>query len=160
MSAPAQERMRQVCTFMVDGLLFGVDVAQVQEVLRYQEMTPVPLASSVVSGLINLRGEIVTALDMRQRLGMPPRAENLPPTNLILRDQQRVISLLVDEIGDVVEVSTDSFEPAPETLPPASRALIDGVYKFKPQLLLLLNTERAVRVEPFGAIKRNEHVSQ
>jgi purine-binding chemotaxis protein CheW len=151
---------QQVCTFTVDGLLFGVNVVQVQEVLRFQEMTPVPLAPAVVSGLINLRGQIVTALDMRQRLGLPARSADTPPTNLILRDQQRVVSLLVDEIGDVVEVSTDSFEPAPETLPPASRALIDGVYKFKPQLLLLLNTERAVRVEPFGAIKRNEHVAQ
>jgi len=150
----------QVCTFTVDGLLFGVDVVQVQEVLRFQEMTPVPLAPAVVSGLINLRGQIVTALDMRQRLGMPARAADMPPTNLILRDQQRVVSLLVDEIGDVVEVDADCFEAAPETLPPASRALIDGVYKFKPQLLLLLNTERAVRVEPFSGTKRNEHVSQ
>ena len=155
MSAIVSNPVRQVCTFTVDGLLFGVDVVQVQEVLRYQEMTPVPLACSVVSGLINLRGQIVTALDMRQRLGMPPRASDTAPTNLILRDQNRVVSLLVDEIGDVVEVEADAFEPAPETLPPASRALIDGVYKFKPQLLLLLNTERAVRVEPFGAIKRN-----
>jgi purine-binding chemotaxis protein CheW len=160
MNAPRVNEARQVCTFTVDGLLFGVDVVQVQEVLRFQEMTPVPLAPAVVSGLINLRGQIVTALDMRQRLGMPARAADLPPTNLILRDQQRVISLLVDEIGDVVEVDADSFEPAPETLSPASRALIDGVYKFKPQLLLLLNTERAVQVEPFGAPKRNEHVQQ
>lgn len=152
--------VRRVCTFMVDGLLFGVDVAQVQEVLRYQEMTPVPLAPSVVSGLINLRGQIVTALDMRQRLGMAPRVADLLPTNLIVRDQQRAMSLLVDEIGDVVEVDDSSFEPPPETLPPASRDLIDGVYKFQPQLLLLLNTERAVRVEPLGAAKRNEHVQQ
>lgn len=160
MSGSVSQDARQVCTFNVDGLLFGVDVVQVQEVLRYQEMTPVPLASSVVSGLINLRGQIVTALDMRQRLGLAPRSADLPPTNLILRDQQRVVSLLVDEIGDVVEVDANSFEPAPDTLPAASRALIHGVYKFKPQLLLLLNTERAVRVEPFGGIKRNEYVQQ
>jgi purine-binding chemotaxis protein CheW len=150
----------QVCTFIVDGLLFGVPVSQVQEVLRHQEMTPVPLAPPEVSGLINLRGQIVTALDMRQRLGMAPRAADMPPTNLILRAQQRVVSLLVDEIGDVVEVDAASFEPPPETLPQASRALIDGVYKFKPQLLLLLNSERAARVEPFGVAKRNDHGQQ
>ena len=158
MSTVSSKDARQVCTFTVDGLLFGVDVIQVQEVLRYQEMTPVPLAPGVVSGLINLRGQIVTALDMRPRLGRPPRSADLPPTNLILRDQQRVVSLLVDEFGDVVEVEADSFEPAPETLPAASRDLIDGVYKFQPQLLLLLNTERAVRFEPFGATKRNDKV--
>lgn len=159
-TARPEGQSRPVCTFIVDGLLFGVDVVQVQEVLRYQEMTPVPLACSVVSGLINLRGQIVTALDMRERLGLPPRPADALPTNLIIRDQQRVVSLLVDEIGDVVEVDADSFEPAPDTLSAASRALIDGVYKFSPQLLLLLNTERAVRVEPFAATKRNDHVEQ
>lgn len=158
MSADDVSGIRQLCTFTIDGLLFGVDVINVQEVLRYQEMTPVPLAPSVVSGLLNLRGQIVTALDMRQRLGLPPRPADVPPTNLIVRDQQRVISLLVDEIGDVLQVDDSTFEPPPETLPGASRALIDGVYKFKPQLLLLLNTERAVKVEPFGAMKRNDHV--
>jgi purine-binding chemotaxis protein CheW len=160
MSSGTGSEPRQVCTFMVDGLLFGVDVVRVQEVLRYQEMTPVPLAPPVVCGLINLRGQIVTALDMRQRLGMAPRAPGLLPTNLILREQQRAVSLLVDEIGDVVEVDEGSFEPPPDTLPMASRALIDGVYKFKPQLLLLLNTERALKVEPFSANRRNEHVLQ
>jgi len=151
---------RQVCTFTVGGLLFGVDVVQVQEVLRYQEMTPVPLAPGVVSGLINLRGQIVTALDMRQRLGMPIRPQEQPPTNLILREHQRAVSLLVDEIGDVVEVDAGSFEPVPETLSAASRALIDGVYKFERQLLLLLNTERAIRVDTQGANRRIEHVAQ
>ena len=157
MSEVATSAVEQVCTFVVGGLLFGVPVAQVQEVLRHQEMTPVPLAPPEVSGLINLRGQIVTALDMRQRLGMAPRSADTPPTNLILRAQQRVVSLLVDEIGDVVEVDASSFEPPPDTLPQASRALIDGVYKFKPQLLLLLNSERAARVEPFGTVKRNDH---
>jgi purine-binding chemotaxis protein CheW len=160
MSDRSDRIVSQVCTFTVDGLLFGVNVVQVQEVLRHQDLTPVPLAPGVVSGLINLRGQIVTALDMRQRLGLPPPPDHQMPTNLILRDQQRVMSLLVDDIGDVLEVDSRDFEAPPDTLPASSRALIDGVYKFKPQLLLLLNTERAVRVEPFGGIKRNDHVQQ
>jgi purine-binding chemotaxis protein CheW len=70
---------RQYCTFHLDGLFFGVEVSQVQEVLRYQDMTRVPLAPPMVRGLINLRGQIVTAFDLRQRLGMPPRpADEMP----------------------------------------------------------------------------------
>jgi purine-binding chemotaxis protein CheW len=146
--------IRQLCTFAVDGLLFGVDVIHVQEVIRSQEMTPVPLAPKVISGLINLRGQIVTALDMRVRLGMAPRPDDQLPTNVVLRHAEGVLSLLVDEIGDVVEVDAAAFEVPPDTLPPSSRAIIDGVYKLKPQLLLLLNTDRAVRVEMHSELKR------
>jgi purine-binding chemotaxis protein CheW len=151
---------KQLCSFSVNGVLFGVDVTHVQEVIRHQDMTPVPLAPSVVSGLINLRGQIVTALDMRARLGLPVRPADQLPTNVVIRHADGVVSLLVDEIGDVVEVDEASFESPPDTLAPASRTLIDGVYKLSPQLLLLLNTERAVRVEPFGGVKRNDHGQQ
>ena len=139
--------VRQLCTFSVDGLMFGVDVIHVQEVIRSQDMTPVPLASGVISGLINLRGQIVTALDMRVKLGRPARSPDQASTNVVLRHAEGVLSLLVDEIGDVVEVDADTFEEPPGTLPSNSRAIIDGVYKLSPQLLLLLNIERAVRVE-------------
>ncbi len=151
---------RQLCTFLVDDLLFGVDVIHVQEVIRYQQMTPVPLAPTVVSGLINLRGQIVTALDMRERLGLARRTGDQPPTNVVIRHAEGVLSLLVDEIGDVVEVEPTAFEAPPDTLAPASRALIDGVYKLKSQLLLLLNTDLAVRVDLNGSLKRNDHVEQ
>jgi purine-binding chemotaxis protein CheW len=148
---------RQLCTFAVDGLMFGVDVIHVQEVIRYQEMTPVPLAAKVISGLINLRGQIVTALDMRVRLGLSPRSADQLPTNVVVRHAEGVLSLLVDEIGDVVEVDAATFEAPPDTLPASSRAIIDGVYKLKPQLLLLLNTDRAIRVESHGELKRIEN---
>ena len=139
--------LRQLCTFSVDGLLFGVDVVHVQEVIRSQEMTPVPLAPPVISGLINLRGQIVTALDMRERLGMARRPVEQSPTNVVLRHTEGVLSLLVDEIGDVVEVEAGSFETPPDTLSASSRSIIDGVYKLTSQLLLLLNTDRTVRVD-------------
>lgn len=144
-AAPAGAK--QLCTFLVDGLLFGIDVTRVQEVIRYQEMTPVPLAPSVIHGLINLRGQIVTAIDLRTRLQLSRRRADELPVNVVARDEEGVVSLLVDEIGDVVEVDESSFEPPPETLNPASKALIHGVYKLEPQLLLLLNTELAVRVD-------------
>ena len=149
---------KQLCTFFVDGHLFGVDVTQVQEVIRYQEMTPVPLAPAVVHGLINLRGQIVAAIDLRRRLGLSPRKAEELPMNVVARHEEGAVSLLVDEIGDVVEVNESSFEPPPETLSASSKALIHGVYKLEQQLLLLLNTELAVRIDAHSSPEGNDHV--
>jgi purine-binding chemotaxis protein CheW len=135
---------KQFCTFSVDGLFFGVEVLQVQEVIRYQEMTPVPLAPAVVNGLINLRGQIVTAIDLRRSLGLTERPAGSLPMNVVVRTDDGVVSLLVDEIGDVLNVDEDSFERPPETLSGTARELITGVYKLKGRLLLILDTVRAV----------------
>lgn len=134
----------QFATFILDGLFFGVEVLKVQEVIRYQEMTRVPLAPPEVSGLINLRGQIVTALDLRRRLELHPRPADQLPMNVVVRTDDGAVSLLVDEIGDVVEVSEEGFERPPETIEGVARELIRGVYKLKDRLLLILDTERTV----------------
>jgi purine-binding chemotaxis protein CheW len=136
----------QLCTFVLGNVLFGIDVMSVQEVIRHQEMTPVPLTSRVVRGLINLRGQIVTAIDMRARLGLRERAGDvdlLPPLmNVVVRTSDGgVVSLLVDEIGDVLEVDSGSFERVPETLAGSIRDHVRGVYKLDGRLLLLLDAE-------------------
>src|SRR5262245_54412999 len=107
-------------------------------------MTRVPLAPPVVRGLINLRGQIVTALDLRRRLEMPDRPADLLPVNVVVSTADGAVSLLVDEIGDVLQVPEAAFEPPPDTLRGAARALIRGVYKTDDRLLLILETERAV----------------
>lgn len=137
---------RQLCTFFLGRQLFGVDVTKVQEVFRWQEMTRVPLAPRDVRGLINLRGQIVTAIETRRRLGMPDREGGEAPTNVLVRTDDGVVSLLVDEIGDVVEVDEGSFEPPPPTMSQASRELVRGVYKLDGDLLLLLDADRAANV--------------
>src|SRR5271170_3099109 len=134
----------QFSTFFVADLFFGVDVLDVQEVLRFQPMTPVPRAPEVIEGLINLRGQIVAAIDMRRRLGLPPRAGDKTPMNMVVRSADGAVSLLVDEIGDVLDVDEASYEPPPENLDPAARELIRGVYKLKDRLLLVLDAERTV----------------
>lgn len=136
--------IHQFCTFYIDSLYIGIDVSEVQEVIRYQEMTRTPRAPRVVSGLINLRGQIVTALDLRVSLGIKQRAPEDQPMNIVVRDGESVISFLVDKIGDVVEAEDSMFERAPLTLPKNLRDLIKGAYKFPEQLLLVLNTERAL----------------
>ncbi|WP_425616248.1 chemotaxis protein CheW [Anatilimnocola sp. NA78] len=135
---------RQLCTFFLDNHFFGVDVQTVQEVIRYQEMTRVPLAPKSVSGLINLRGQIVTAIDLRRRLGLEERASDRLPMNVVVRSDEGAVSLLVDQIGDVQEVDAESFERPPETLRGEARNMISGAYKMKDRLLLLLETSRVL----------------
>ncbi len=142
----------QLATFYVADLYFGVDVLCVQEVLRYQQMTRVPLAPDMIEGLINLRGQMVTAIDMRRLLKVPPRDEGKTPMNMVIRTDDGAVSLLVDEIGDVVDVDTADYEPPPGSLDPAVRELIRGVYKMKSRLLLVLNTERTVDVLSGSAV--------
>jgi purine-binding chemotaxis protein CheW len=136
----------QFATFFVSDLFFGVDVLDVQEVLRHQQMTSVPLAPAVLQGLINLRGQIVTALDMRRRLGLPSRGPTEAAMNMVVRTQDGPVSLLVDEIGDVVAADSASFERPPDNLAPSAQELIRGIYKLKDRLLLVLDTEKAVDV--------------
>jgi len=145
-SAHRHESNRQYSTFYVGDLFFGVEVRKVQEVLRYQEMTRVPLAPPVIEGLINLRGQIVTAVDLRRTLKLEPRPPNRTPMNVVVRSDEGAVSLLVDEIGDVVEPPPDSYEQAPETMLREQRELIDGVYKLDSRLLLVLNTDRVLQV--------------
>ena len=137
---------RQFCTFYVDRLFFGVEVEKVQEVIRYQQITRVPLAPRVFQGLINLRGQIITALDLRRRLELDDRAADRLPMNVVVKTPDGPLSLLVDEIGDVQEVQEDVFETPPETLSGVARELIRGTYKLKDRLLLPLNTERVVQL--------------
>lgn len=136
----------QYCTFFVDGHYFGLDVLKVQEIIRYQEMTRVPLAPPVVRGLINLRGQIVTAIDLRRRLELKERAPGQLPINVVVQTEDGAVSLLVDDIGDVLEVSEKTFERPPETLQGPARALIRGAYKLPERLLLILDTERTVNL--------------
>ena len=119
----------QFSTFMLQDLFLGVDVLKVQEVIRYQEMTRVPIAPPMVRGVINLRGQIITAIDLRRRFELEDRPDTELPMNVVLRTDDGAVSLLVDEIGDVVEVDEERFEPIPETVTGMVRELITGVYK-------------------------------
>ncbi|HWW50155.1 MAG TPA: chemotaxis protein CheW [Verrucomicrobiae bacterium] len=133
----------QFCTFYLDKVLFGVELRGVQEVIQQVELTDVPLAPAVVGGLINLRGQIVTAIDLRRRLELPERPDDIRPVNVVVRTRDGAVSLLVDEIGDVVEVEQDTFEAPPETLQGKIRMVILGVHKLDRQLMHLLDIEKA-----------------
>ena len=141
---------QQFSTFFVDRLFFGVEVEKVQEVLRHQEMTRVPLAPPVVRGLINLRGQIVTALDLRHRLELAEAPSGRLPMNVVIRTADGPVSLLVDDIGDVVEAGEDTFEHPPDTLSQGARALIRGGHKLNDRLMHVLDTEKVVGQDADG----------
>jgi len=132
---------KQYCTFFVDGLLFGVEVLQVQEIMSEYKVGPVPLAPESVAGLVNHRGQIVTAIDMRKRLDLS--ACTIPPSKmLVVRCNDETFALLVDKIGDVVSVSSDDFEAAPENVSENAKELIEGAYKLPDQLLLPVRLDK------------------
>ena len=144
---------RQYATFEVADQLFGLDVAKVQEVLSFHEYTPVPLAPSSIGGLFNLRGQVIAAVDLRVQLGLVKRDFGGPAMNVIVRTDEESVSLLVDRIGEVVELDDAALEPPPDTLTGASRELITGAFKLDGRLMLALDTARAVATghgEPEG----------
>lgn len=143
----------QLCTFRLGKLLFGVDVRYVQEVIRYQEMTVVPLAPKYIRGLINLRGQIVTAIDMRARLGLPEVKDSLP-MNVVIRSGDGVVSLLVDEIGDVLQPDSSTFERVPETVETGLREILGGIHKLDKCLLMLVDVDKLMATNGSGEAKQ------
>lgn len=138
--------MEHLCTFDVDSLFIGIQIQRIQEILRPQPVTPVPLTSSVILGLMSLRGQIVPVINLAERLGVQMQ-DGGEAFNVLIRTADGPVSLLVDRVGDVVEVPDDAFEPAPDTLRPALRSLIRGAYKLEKRLLLALDAEAAIHVE-------------
>lgn len=135
---------QQFCTFFINKIYFGIDVLQVQEVIRFTQITPVPLAPPDILGLINLRGKIVTIIDIKSRLQMNQNMiDNYENNyNIILNNKSELISLIVDDIGDVVEVAENQFEPPPATLKGKMRSFLQGAYKLQDKFLLILNVDK------------------
>lgn len=138
---------RQYATFEVANQLFGVEVHTVQEVLSYNEYTPVPLAPPAVGGLFNLRGQVIPAVDLRVQLGLARQALQGPVMNVILRGNGEPVSLLVDRIGEVVDLDDEAFEPPPDTLSGPTRELVIGTFKMDGRLMLALDADQAVDVQ-------------
>src|SRR6201991_4242146 len=136
---------RQFATFEVADQLFGVEVYTVQEVLSYNEYTPVPLAAPAVGGLFNLRGQVIAAVDLRVQLGLDRQTLQGPVMNVILRSggDGEPVSLLVDRIGEVVDLDEQTFEPPPDTLSGPTRELVVGTFKLDGRLMLARDVPQA-----------------
>jgi purine-binding chemotaxis protein CheW len=141
----------QFCTFFINDIYFGIDVMQVQEVVRFQEITPIPLAPLDIAGLINLRGQIITVIDLKCRLDMSKElmVDEQGSFNIILCTGLELVSLLVNEMGDVVEIIDSEIEDTPATLNGNIRHMLYGTYQFDDGFLLILNAEKILGSKGF-----------
>ena len=137
--------IKQLCTFMLGDLWLGIGAEEVHEILPEHPLTPVPLADSVIIGLINMRGQIVSVVDLRRVFDLPPLATDArPPFHVVVRRGQELISLLVDRVGDVLEVDASLFASPPDTAPPKTRELFRGTYQLPDRLLLVFDTHKSL----------------
>ena len=135
---------QQYCTFTLNEQCYGFDVLKVQEIVRSQPLTRVPLSHPMVQGLINLRGQIVTAIDLKKCLGLPASAVSTEGINVVLHTSDGAVSLIVDEVGDVLELGEEQFEAPPNTRLGPSRKFILGVFKLADRLLIILDPDQIV----------------
>lgn len=132
---------RQFSTFYVSNRLYGIDVMRVQEITKALPMTKVPLAPVYVKGLINLRGQISTAICLRDLFKINVVADS-EQMNVVCRINDLLVSFLVDRIGDVLELEEKDFEHVPDTIPVSVRRFISGVYKVPGDLLSIVDVEQ------------------
>lgn len=137
-------KWRQFSTFYIAERLYGIEVTKVQEIVKPMEMTEVPLAPAHISGLINLRGQVATAIGIRQLFGSEQGADD-DLMNVVCNMDSHLISLQVDKIGDVVEVDDAAFEPTPQTVPENTRRFLDGVYKTGDKILSIIDIDKIAR---------------
>ena len=135
----------QLSTFYIDDRLYGIDVQCVQEITRAMSMTPVPLAPDYVHGLINLRGQLATAVGLRELFGTDTKKLE-SHMNVVCEVDGLLLALIIDRIGDVIEVSGSDFEYAPDTTPMAIRQYMDGVYKTSDDLLSVISIAKISEV--------------
>ena len=145
---------QQICTFFLKGVYFGINVLHVQEVIRPQAITRIPLAPPDICGLINLRGQILTVIDLQRRLEMSEQqtqsniklVDQSQGFNIIVSFEDEVVSLLVDNVGDVLVFPQNTFQPPPTTLKGKMRWMLAGAYPLPDGFLLVLDAEKILNV--------------
>jgi len=138
----ANSENQNFVTLMIAGQLFGIPVLSVQDVLGPQRITRIPLAPPEVAGALNLRGRIVTAVDVRRRLNLPAREDNGAGMSVVVEHRGEPYSLMIDSVGEVMELPTASFEPNPPTLNPRWRQVSAGIYRLEGRLMLVLEVDK------------------
>lgn len=147
-SALAAAGTREFVTVLIGGQLFGFEVGEIQDVFALQALTPVPGARPEIAGILNLRGRIVTAIDTRRRLGLPPRPEGHAGMMAVgVERGGEAFGLLVDGVGDVMRLADSAFEPNPVNLDPHWKHVSRGVYRLDGRLLLTLDIDRLLSVQ-------------
>ncbi|MCZ6861687.1 MAG: chemotaxis protein CheW [Alphaproteobacteria bacterium] len=138
---------QEFVTFTIAGQLFGIPVLQVQDVLSSYHITPIPLAPPEITGSLNLRGRVITAIDVRLRLGLPKREAGAKTMSIVAENGGELYSLMVDAVGEVLALSQSAFERNLPTLDAEFRAYSEGIYRLEDQLLVVLDVNRLLDYE-------------
>ncbi|MBI4967645.1 MAG: chemotaxis protein CheW [Rhodospirillales bacterium] len=147
---PAHGLEQEYVTMTVGGHWFGVPVLKVQDVLGHQRVAQVPLASPIISGSINLRGRIVTVIDLHRRLRLPP--SDKPGMNVVVECKGELYSLMIDSVGEVTSLLMERFEPLPTTMDALWRSVADGVFRLDGSLLIILDIEKLLDGDAFASV--------
>lgn len=140
----------QYITMKIDRQIFGVSVYMVRDVMASPEINSIPLASKEVAGALNLRGRIVTAIDMRVVLGHGPRDPKKKNMSIVIEHKDELYSLLVDSVGEVLKLKKSSIEPTPENLDNRWREISGGVYKMEDKLIVILDINKLFEVMSYN----------
>jgi purine-binding chemotaxis protein CheW len=132
----------ELLTVFLDQQIFGIPILQVQDVLGTQQMTRIPLAAPEIAGSLNLRGRIVTAIHIRERLGLPHAPEGMKTMSIVVEHNHELYSLIFDRVGDVMNLPITDYEANPSTLPPKFRDVADGIYRLSDKLLVVLDVPK------------------
>ena len=140
-SPDSTDGVREFVTATIGSQLCGIPVLKVQDVLGPQRITPIPLAPVEVAGSLNLRGRIVTAIDLRTRLGLTLHADDKNEMSIVVEHHGELYSLMIDSVGEVLKMSASNFERNPATLDPVWRSFSEGVYRLTEGLLVVLDVD-------------------
>jgi purine-binding chemotaxis protein CheW len=149
----ADEKMREYITAMIGGQLFGLPILRVQDVFMPERLTRVPLAPPDIAGVLNLRGRIVTLIDMRCRLGLPAREDAGPPMAIGVEMRGESYGLLIDSVGEVLKLDDSAREPNPINLDPRLARMSAGIFRLEGQLLMVVDIDRVLDIGAKIAIK-------
>ena len=134
---------KEFLTIIIAGQRFGIPILQVQDVLGEQTIAKIPLAPPEVAGSLNLRGRIVTAIDMRCRLGIKPQNEDThSEMGVVVEHDNELYSLIIDQVGDVMRLKNKNFETTPATLDPLWKEIASGIYRLEDELLVILDVPK------------------
>jgi len=137
----------ELSTFLVGDALCGMDILKIQEINKLIDMTSVPQAPSYVLGILNLRGQIITSIDLSKKLGLGETNLSHDPRNIIVNSRGEHIGLLVKKISDVVQADTTKFEPPPSNMGGIQGEFFTGVYKTTDKLIGILDVDKVLHLE-------------
>jgi purine-binding chemotaxis protein CheW len=146
MSETADHSLREYVTAVIGGQLFGLPILRVQDVFVPERLTKVPLAPTEIAGVLNLRGRIVTLIDMRRRLGLGQREDNAPAMAVGVESRGESYGLLIDSVGEVLKLDNVACEPNPTNLDPRLASVSTGIYRLDTQLLMVLDVDRVLDI--------------